>query len=149
MKFRRMNIRTNDYPRVFSKPTFHVIQNEAEFLATYGITSYSPRVDFDRYVVIAVHRGLCRTGGYGIRIEEVRRIGRTVLVKFHLRDPAPDEFVSLVMTYPSDMVYISRDELDPGDGSVLVFSFRDDRGNEMHRLPVTLTKGRVSSEEKG
>ncbi len=139
MRFKRLSPRWHKVPRTFRDPVCFVFSSHEEIMNTYSVSSYEPKVDFSRNVVLSVHRGLCRTGGYLVRILGLSRRGNEVTVRVMLYDPAPDEFVTLVQTHPFDMVQVPKSQMVFGRGrQPLVFRFMDDRGREMCRREVTI-----------
>ena len=87
-------------------------------------------VDFDRVWVIAVFRGLASSSGYEIETRFVRATEEAVELTVDLKDPAPDQMVAQVITYPYHIVVVPREVLQPvsetifsvhtGDGKLLV-----------------------------
>ncbi|NPV71903.1 MAG: protease complex subunit PrcB family protein [Firmicutes bacterium] len=135
MKFQRLDVQAGEFPRVFAAPAFHIIQSHAEMLAIYGDEYLAEGIDFRRMFVVGVHRGLCRSGGFSVGIGKIERKGNQVVVNLAIRDPAPGDLVTLVMTYPSDVVAVWREGLHPGER--VEFVFRDQAGNEVHRCAIT------------
>ncbi len=137
MEFRHLDVQAYGCPHAFSSPAVHVIQDRAELSNTYG-ESLASIVDLDKWFVVGVHRGLCRSGGYSVKIEDIKRSPHTVTVTVHYRDPEPGELVTLVMTEPSDVVLVSKAGLQPGEE--IDFSFRDQGGVEIWRRTVTVSQ---------
>jgi len=76
--------------------------------------------DPDAAAVVA-YLGEAPTGGYGIRIRQVRvdrGIRPVVTVVVDRRSPGPGEFVTMVITYPVDIVPIPQDGLPQGTFTV-------------------------------
>ena len=92
-------------------PAYHVLTSEKDVGRIYGKLVTKPRVRFESSLLIAAHRGLCPTGGYGIVIESLRLAGHELLVNMRTIDPAPEDFVTLIPTYPSDSVALWRGSL--------------------------------------
>jgi hypothetical protein len=137
LKFRRFDVRTDNFPRTFSAPAIHVIQDRENLSDVYG-EAFARQVDLDKWFVVGVHRGLCRSGGYAVRICDIARGSDAVEVTVHFRDPQPGELVTLVMTEPYDVVFVSREGLRPGE--TLEFRFRDQNGDEIGRRTVTISQ---------
>ena len=62
--------------------------------------SAAPAVDFKKYDVVAIFAGEKRTGGHGVRIDSVKRTGRTAMVEATLLAPGPNMMVTQMLTYP-------------------------------------------------
>lgn len=96
------------------EPGCHAVANIEDWQRLYGEESRAP-VDFGRHVVLAVHRGLCKTGGYRVEIKDVTVASKSqVDVEVDLIDPSSESFNTLAMTYPVDLVRVSRRQLKPG-----------------------------------
>jgi hypothetical protein len=95
-------------PALFKSQAFNVLTNTRALARTYGEGAIKSLGAAGREVVVAVHRGLCPTGGYAIVIESVKLEGRTLNVNIRHVDPSPSDFVTLIPTYPSDAAIISR-----------------------------------------
>lgn len=113
MNFQRITL--HDIPPL-DLPAYLVLTNAQELAATYG-REVTTKLSLDDKILVAVHRGLCRTGGYSIRIENVELENREVKVQLSLQDPRPGDFVTMVMTHPRDMILIKKNAL-PGPGEV-------------------------------
>jgi len=72
--------------------------------------------DYANNWLVAVIRGAMGTAGFGIDIEGVRYEDETVRIAVRLTDPARDELVAQVITYPHDIVAVSREDVpaEPG-----------------------------------
>ncbi|MDP2859364.1 MAG: protease complex subunit PrcB family protein [Bacillota bacterium] len=106
LAFRR--IRLDHDPAIFKSQAFNVLTNPRALARTYGEGAVKSAGAAGRDIVIAVHRGLCPTGGYAIVIESVELVARTLKVRVRHVDPSPSDFVTLIPTYPSDTVILSR-----------------------------------------
>lgn len=111
----------------FEEPRCFVFGSEDAVRLTYNATGFQPALDFDRQLLIAVHRGMARSGGYGIRIENVEADGQVVHVHMRRIDPPPGSFVTMAITYPVTMVRVERADL-PGQ-SPWTFEFLDEKGH--------------------
>ncbi|MEW6523767.1 MAG: protease complex subunit PrcB family protein [Bacillota bacterium] len=134
--FKRIALRTYEMARNFDTREFLVFAAEQDFLTVYGITRYSPRIDFARNFLVAVHCGVCPTGGYRVTIEDIlcRQNHATVRVRFE--EPGPDDVVTLVITYPQDTVLVPKNICS--NQRQAHFSFVDQRGNHLARKSVTM-----------
>jgi hypothetical protein len=123
----------------FGEPTFLVFNSAEEMLRAYAAPSCIPRRVFQDHVVLAFHRGFCRTGGHFVRILSLAREGGEVTVRVQYSDPKPGDFVTLVFTYPFDMVQIPRSSLRRDDGRKdLLFRVVDSGGREVCRREVSI-----------
>jgi hypothetical protein len=134
--FRRFTLKSSEVPHQFDQPAYLVFTSERDFLETYGIRNYSPRVDFSRYFLVAVHRGACPTGGYRVNVEFLGCQQDQAIIGVRFVEPAPDDVVTLVVTYPQDMVLVPK-QVCSGQGEV-TFSFVDHSGNHLARRSVTM-----------
>ncbi|MCL4426103.1 MAG: protease complex subunit PrcB family protein [Firmicutes bacterium] len=119
----------------FDLPAYLVFTSSREMAAVYG-RDVGSKLDLEENILVAAHRGLCRTGGYTIRIESVQAAEREVIVRLSLTDPRPGDFVTMVMTYPRDMVLIQKSTL-PSRGD-LIFKFVGPGGIVMAQKRVSL-----------
>jgi len=106
LAFRRT--RLDHDPALFKSQAFNVLTNPRALARTYGEGAVKSAGAAGREIVIAVHRGLCPTGGYAIVIESVELVARMLVVRFRHVNPSPSDFVTLIPTYPSDAVMVSR-----------------------------------------
>jgi hypothetical protein len=132
--FRRIALRTRELARRFDAPAFLVFATEQEFLQAYGITGYSPRIDFLRNFLVAVHGGACPSGGYRVSIEGIVHDEDHGTVRVRFEEPGPDEVVTLVVTYPQDTVLVPKHARCRQ--RQVHFSFVDERGNHLARTSV-------------
>lgn len=68
-------------------------------------------------VLLRVDAGQRNTGGYSVRIDEVRLAGRKIYVKAHVESPPPGAMVTQAITYPSALIEI-QDGLEVGSYEV-------------------------------
>lgn len=59
-----------------------------------------PKMDFAKHDLVAVFAGSKPTGGYMIKIGDIRRSGKTATVNVMLSKPAPDAITIQVITSP-------------------------------------------------
>ena len=122
--FRQIEISSPEPLRQFDAPACFVFASLKELLNAYGVSRVGTRIDFERYLVLTAHRGLCRTGGYGIAVSAIERSalqlpgleqpsgerpGSEVNVRLNLRDPEPGAMAIMILTYPSVHVLIPRE----------------------------------------
>jgi hypothetical protein len=66
-------------------------------------------IDWNREMLLAVHLGERRTGGYTVEVMDVRRIGPNELsVQYAERPPAPGATVTMALTHPWTLVRVER-----------------------------------------
>jgi len=136
---KHLNPRWQGEPMNFSEPTCFVFNSAEEMLKAYAAPNSIPRRVFKDHVVLAFHRGLCKTGGHFVRIVSLTREGGEVTVRVQHSDPKPGDFVTLVFTYPFDMVQIPRSSLRRDDGRKdLLFRVVDSGGREVCRREVSI-----------
>lgn len=121
-------------------PGFLVVTSAREFESAYEtLAAGASPPDLTSHVLVAVHRGLCRSGGFAVRILEVRVTPFEVIVKARFKDPGPDEVVTLAMTYPVDAALIPK-RLVPARTPV-VFRLVDPSGRELQRREAVIVRG--------
>ncbi|WP_448522479.1 protease complex subunit PrcB family protein [Pseudothermotoga sp.] len=64
-------------------------------------------------VFLRVDAGQKNTGGYSVKIDEVRFAGRRIYVRAHVESPQPGAMVTQAITYPSAVIEI-QEQLEPG-----------------------------------
>jgi hypothetical protein len=83
---------------------YQVFGDRESFQEYYGDTAPEvPRVaamDFERNYLVAIHQGLCPTGGYSILVPAVKARLDTVTVTVEFQEPGPDDIVTMAMTTP-------------------------------------------------
>lgn len=90
---------------------FYVFGDWASFIQTYNINAENRPAevaDFEKYFLVAVHQGLCPTGGYGIRISRVEGSAATIDIYLEFKEPHPGQTVTLTMTCPSVSFLVPR-----------------------------------------
>ncbi|MCO5166913.1 MAG: protease complex subunit PrcB family protein [Planctomycetes bacterium] len=65
-----------------------------------------PVVDFSRQVVVAVFQGRQSSGGYGIEVRALERVGDELHLSVTRRTPAPGQVVTLAFTSPYHIVVV-------------------------------------------
>jgi VWFA-related protein len=71
-----------------------------------------PTVDFARNMVLALFLGSRPSGGYAVTITGVRSEGKTLIVEWAERRPAPGQVAVQVMTAPSHLVTVPKHDGD-------------------------------------
>ncbi len=132
---RRRNIRFLPVTQVFrpgrkkeQNREFFVFQDKEAFMKTYGL-SLEPKMlshfDFAKAYLIAIHQGMCPTGGYRISVEDFTRNKGEVEITVRFVVPAPSEKVTLAMTSPTVFFPVRRRTKEE---SPPVFRFRSADG---------------------
>jgi hypothetical protein len=83
-------------------------------------------------VHIGVFAGTQRTGGYGVRVDRVERVGDRLNIRSTFSSPAAGTISIQVITSPAHVVSIARAELSGVREAVLL----DESGGEKARFPV-------------
>lgn len=108
---------------------FQVFGDKDSFTDYYGAeapdASRIAAMDLDRNYLVAIHQGLCPTGGYSIRIVSVRARAGAVTVTVDFQEPGPDDIVTMAMTTPRLFLLVPRRR----EVSSPVFRFRDRDGS--------------------
>ncbi|MEX0975209.1 MAG: protease complex subunit PrcB family protein [Bacillota bacterium] len=81
-------------------------------------------MDFQRNYLVAIHQGLCPTGGYSIRVKAVRARRDAVTVTVDFQEPGPDDIVTMAMTTPHLFLLIPHRR----GGQSPIFRFRSVEG---------------------
>lgn len=91
----------------------HVIRNEEQWRRALteddqpgGQASRLPNVDWKKMMVLAAGMGRQPTGGYRLRITDVKKTKTNLVVTLETRRPAPGEIVTQALTWPSDTVVV-------------------------------------------
>lgn len=90
---------------------YRVINSEDEYgnlMEQIGMGEEPERIDFSRFMVIAVFLGEKTTGGYDIRIERILVKGETLEVHLVKRAPKEGEMVTQALTSPYHIVICPR-----------------------------------------
>lgn len=91
---------------------FQVFGDREAFLAYYGNAAPDAAgalcVDFDRSYLIGIQQGLCPTGGYSIRVKDVRARQSAVTVTVDFQEPEPGDIVTMAMTTPHLFLVVPR-----------------------------------------
>lgn len=119
-----------------AEPGFAVAVNEAEMTALWqGLVQprERPEVDFAREWVLAAFMGEKPTGGFRVTIDQVERRGEEIRAQISEREPGPDDFVTMVFTYPGQVVAVER----PSEAGVYTLIIHNRAGEEKARLSLT------------
>lgn len=116
-------------------PGYHVAVDEQSMTALWSRLvqpQERPAVDFTREWVLGAFMGERPTGGYRIDIQEVRLKGREITAVVTQKQPGPDDFVTMVFTYPGHVVAVERPP-EPGEYTLVV---QNPQGEPVSRLEL-------------
>ncbi len=137
-RWKRVEFRSAEPLRFYTEPAYLVLRSTEEVEAAFGVSSWSasPGVDLSREIILSVHRGECRTGGYAVAIADValENGGGLLRVKVAFTDPAPSDFTTMVITYPQAAAAVER----PGLEGVSKVVFVDSKGQVLKTVEVNL-----------
>lgn len=88
-----------------------LVTSEAEWRRvweTIGEGRPAPEVNFDTRAVVVAYQGRQSTGGHGIEIAGVRRVGTVLAIKVNERRPASGDITTQVLTSPYVAATIAR-----------------------------------------
>jgi len=86
-----------------------------------------PRVNLTKFFLIGVFAGEKPTGGYTCEIDRLKLRGSCVQVFVRMLSPGPGDFVTMVFTFPGQLVRVPRRPL-AGIQQPVVFRFADQEG---------------------
>lgn len=86
-----------------------VVQWYEENSKTYGSYIFSSK-DFEGYKYLLVSAGEKRTGGYSIEIKKASKKDKNIVFDFSLNEPAKDDAVIMVLTYPNILIKVKADK---------------------------------------
>ena len=103
-----------------------LVINSAAELEELGSTDLAEHaIDFGEHSVVLVAWGECPTAGYAVRIDAVQQAGDWLFVQGLATQPAPDQMVADVLTYPYAAAVIGKvdaslvkSEIDTIEGAV-------------------------------
>jgi len=148
-RWKRVEFRSAEPLRFYTEPAYLVLRSTEEVEAAFGVSSWSasPGVDLSREILLSVHRGECRTGGYTVAVTDVvlesaggggaggkPAPGGLLRVKVAFTDPAPSGFVTMVITYPQAAAAVERSGLE----GVSTVVFVDSKGQVLKTVEVNL-----------
>lgn len=125
--FTELTLRAQPSLPNFEEPRCFVFGSDDAVRRVYGVDSFQPRVDFAAAVLVAVHRGMARTGGYGIHVEAIEVNDQRVTLRIRRTDPPAGAFVTAVLTYPLTFIRLERSDL--GGLGPWTFEFHDEKGH--------------------
>lgn len=138
IRFERLRTRQGNALGPFKEFTAFVVAGKEDLDRLYPLGADRPRFDLRREFLIEVYRGECPTGGYRIHVKTVEQEGQNVTVTVTLENPGPGEVVTMVITYPFEIVKIQRRSL--AQGGDLHFSFIDEGRNALRTLKARVTR---------
>lgn len=137
-RWKRVEFRSAEPLRFYTEPAYLVLRSTEEVEAAFGVSSWSasPGVDLSREILLSVHRGECRTGGYAVAVTDVvlESAGGLLRVKVAFTDPSPSGFVTMVITYPQAAAAVERSGLE----GVSTVVFVDSKGQVLKTVEVNL-----------
>lgn len=92
------------------EPRQVVVRTMAEWRALWqehGAQGAAPDVDVSRSMVVAVFLGTRPTAGFGVEITAVKSTGKSVVVEYRERRPAPGALTAQILTFPFHIVRIA------------------------------------------
>ncbi|MCL6580057.1 MAG: protease complex subunit PrcB family protein [Firmicutes bacterium] len=111
-RFRRVELGSPEPLPFDPEPAYLVIGSAEELSRFLGVHRWSPPIDWSREVLLVASRGECPTGGYTVAISRLeRRPSETLKATVTFGDPAPTDFVTMVVTYPRAAVAVERDSV--------------------------------------
>ncbi len=88
-----------------------------------GYDGASPRIEMapaeGARVVVRLYRGAQRTGGFGIKVNEVERRGPTLVVHATFSAPPKEAFVTQVLTSPAQSIGVAASDVANASEAVL------------------------------
>jgi hypothetical protein len=126
-------VRGDAYSSGLETPAIFIAGNSDEAKTLSGLVDSAEdvkliqEVDFAKHRIVAVFRGEVGTAGYGISIDKIQSTDGAVRLSVTLSDPAPDEAVAQVVSYPYHLVTIPRDDLNGNEESVWTVYASDDK----------------------
>ncbi len=71
------------------------------------------KINFEKEVLIFVFAGTFNTGGYGIKVDSIKRTAKNIIsAVFSVSSPAPDSIVTQAFTHPSIIVSVRARKTD-------------------------------------
>jgi len=108
-----VTLRSPEPLRFEVEPVYLVITSAGQFCEAFGTTDPPAGIDWRREFLLVAQRGECPTGGYTVTIKTVSLSAPGELtVEVVQSDPAPDDFVTMIVTYPRDAVAVPRHGLE-------------------------------------
>jgi hypothetical protein len=113
----------DSYIAEVESPTLFVISSTSEANRLVGWLNDAEaiariqKVDFNTTWIIAVFRGKVKSSGYGITVDAVRFTPEAVQTTVSLIEPAPDQAVSAVISYPYHLILLPREKLQVASGT--------------------------------
>lgn len=90
----------------------HVATTELEWQSLWSkYGSEAPHSLPQNSKVMGIFMGTKPTGGYGVRVDDVKRQSTAVQVEYHFYAPSKNEFLSEALTSPCMIILVKTDEL--------------------------------------
>ena len=91
----------------FSELTYELIENNNNYDSTYKKRGYSYSKESDGSVIYTIAMGEKPTGGYFIKVKNVKIKGKDVIIYILEKFPGKDEFLTEALTYPITQIKLS------------------------------------------
>ncbi len=115
------------------RESFFVITSEYKLeKLNNSIHGELPLIDFDNYFLIGAFMGEQKTGGYSIKITRILKSNNRINIVINICEPGPNDFVTLMITYPGHIVKVNKNIL-LGEKNPL-FVFIDEKGNKLYSI---------------
>ena len=69
-------------------------------------------VDWRKEILVYVSLGYMPSGGFAIQVRDVIKENNRLLINVALKSPSPQDFVTMALTCPFDLVKVPREEVD-------------------------------------
>ncbi len=101
-----------------NEPTLLIVSAPAQAVSLTALAPYDPRLadqmtdmDLTEKVVVAIFPGQVSSGGYEVAIQRMTLAGKKVRIMAQVNTPPPGGRVTAVISYPYQVVSISREAL--------------------------------------
>jgi len=133
--YRRVDLKAPLPLRPLSLPAYFVFTSGRDLAQVYGTECTPEDLDWGREFMVVAQRAECPTGGYGVAIEDISRdLPHRLTVRVSSRDPAPDDFVTMMITFPRAAAVVGRRGLE----AVREVIFADPGGKVLETVEVKL-----------
>lgn len=137
IQFQMLNPFAGHWSKRDLERAFEVFGDERSFLLHYNdaapLNGKLSSADFEDSYLVAIHQGLCPTGGYSVRVSSVRRQRGVVTITVDFQEPGPNDIVTMAMTTPRVFLALPR----PQGSLCPLFRFRSPEGTLLaERRPV-------------
>lgn len=101
---RRLNFSTRHVPRGGVEAGVYTVDESLRQTSVF---------ETGQKILIRVDAGQKNTGGYSVRVDEVRLAGKRIFVRAHVESPEPGSMVTQAITYPSVLIEL-QEQLEAG-----------------------------------